>query len=93
MLYPLSVAENLLNFFRTTGLPKGVEISHYNLVSNSFQLLFKRAIVGKTPAAQARKERLDLSGERWLAPLPMYHAYVSPTSEPFPTDRTVWLIC
>ncbi|KIW94002.1 uncharacterized protein Z519_05318 [Cladophialophora bantiana CBS 173.52] len=59
----------------TTGLPKGVQISHYNLVSNSVQLLFKRALVGRTPQARARKERLDVSGERWLAPLPMYHAY------------------
>ncbi|OQU95487.1 AMP-binding enzyme domain-containing protein isoform 1 [Cladophialophora immunda] len=59
----------------TTGLPKGVQISHYNLVSNSVQLLFKRALVGSTPRARARKERLDVSGERWLAPLPMYHAY------------------
>ncbi|OAP59338.1 hypothetical protein AYL99_06636 [Fonsecaea erecta] len=59
----------------TTGLPKGVQISHYNLVSNSVQLLFKRALTGSTPRARARKERLDISGERWLAPLPMYHAY------------------
>ncbi|OQU98056.1 hypothetical protein CLAIMM_03889 [Cladophialophora immunda] len=59
----------------TTGLPKGVEISHYNLVANSAQLLFKRSLVGTTTRAQARKARLDISGERWLAPLPMYHAY------------------
>ncbi|OAL36287.1 hypothetical protein AYO20_04445 [Fonsecaea nubica] len=59
----------------TTGLPKGVQISHYNLVANSVQLLFKRSMVGNTAKARARKERLDVSGERWLAPLPMYHAY------------------
>jgi acyl-CoA synthetase (AMP-forming)/AMP-acid ligase II len=81
-----------LTTFRTTGLPKGVEISHYNLVANSFQLLFKRAIVGKTPSARARKERLDLSGERWLAPLPMYHAYVSSILEYFASNRSMWLM-
>ncbi|KIW88205.1 uncharacterized protein Z519_11316 [Cladophialophora bantiana CBS 173.52] len=59
----------------TTGLPKGVEISHYNLVANSTQFLFKRNLVADTPQGRARKSRLDLSGERWLAPLPMYHAY------------------
>ncbi|EXJ66288.1 uncharacterized protein A1O5_10440 [Cladophialophora psammophila CBS 110553] len=59
----------------TTGLPKGVEISHYNLVANSTQFLFKRNLVADTPQGRARKARLDLSGERWLAPLPMYHAY------------------
>ncbi|KAL2826235.1 hypothetical protein BDW59DRAFT_179598 [Aspergillus cavernicola] len=59
----------------TTGLPKGVEISHYNAVANSTQLLSKRALVANNPKAQSRKSRLDISGERWLAPLPMYHAY------------------
>lgn len=34
-------------------------------------------MVGDTAAGKARKERIDLSGERWLAPLPMFHAYVS----------------
>ncbi|KAK5400809.1 hypothetical protein LTR06_011230 [Exophiala xenobiotica] len=59
----------------TTGLPKGVEISHYNLVANSEQLLYKRNLVAKNSSGRARKERLDGSGERWLAPLPMYHAF------------------
>ncbi|KAL2008687.1 hypothetical protein VTN00DRAFT_6881 [Thermoascus crustaceus] len=59
----------------TTGLPKGVEISHYNLVANAEQVVFKRNIVGNTPEGRARKARVDASGERWLAPLPMYHAY------------------
>ncbi|KAL4806523.1 hypothetical protein BDV18DRAFT_159695 [Aspergillus unguis] len=58
----------------TTGLPKGVEISHYNAVANSVQLLAKRAIVTKAQGRD-RKARLDLAGDRWLAPLPMYHAY------------------
>ncbi|KAL4818508.1 hypothetical protein BDW67DRAFT_156708 [Aspergillus spinulosporus] len=59
----------------TTGLPKGVEISHYNVVANSAQLLAKRAIVSKDHKGKSRKERLDMAGDRWLAPLPMYHAY------------------
>lgn len=59
----------------TTGLPKGVLISHYNLISNSLQVLHKRNMVADTPAAKARAARLALSGERWLAPLPMFHAY------------------
>ena len=59
----------------TTGLPKGVLISHYNLISNSLQVLHKRNMVANTPAAKARAARLAMSGERWLAPLPMFHAY------------------
>ncbi|KAM5347464.1 hypothetical protein ACJ41O_010469 [Fusarium nematophilum] len=59
----------------TTGLPKGAEISHYNIVSNSTQVAFKRNMVANTEAGRARKQRIDLSGERWLAPLPMFHAY------------------
>ncbi|KIW78545.1 hypothetical protein Z517_08383 [Fonsecaea pedrosoi CBS 271.37] len=59
----------------TTGLPKGVELSHYNLISNSAQNLFKRQLVADTPAGLARKSRLDSAGERWLAPFPMFHAY------------------
>ncbi|KAL2834168.1 AMP-binding enzyme-domain-containing protein [Aspergillus pseudoustus] len=59
----------------TTGLPKGVEISHYNAVANATQLLFKRAMAADTALGRCRKARLNQSGERWLAPLPMYHAY------------------
>lgn len=60
----------------TTGLPKGVEISHYNLISNAEQVLHKKRLVANTPEAKLRTNRLDLSGDRWLAPIPMYHAYV-----------------
>lgn len=63
--------------YRTTGTPKGVEISHYNAVANSIQLVAKRSMVDDTETARARRARLDIIGERWLAPLPMYHAYVS----------------
>lgn len=66
----------ILIFNSTTGVPKGVEISHYNIISNSMQLISKRCMVGETTGAKDRKARLDLSGERWLAPLPMFHAYV-----------------
>jgi len=60
----------------TTGLPKGVEISHYNLIANAEQVHHKRSLVAHTSKGRARKERLELSGDRWLAALPMYHAYV-----------------
>ncbi len=60
----------------TTGLPKGVEISHYNLIANAEQVHHKRNLVTDTPKGKVRKERLGLSGDRWLAAIPMYHAYV-----------------
>ena len=59
----------------TTGLPKGVELSHYNLVSNSEQVLFKRTVPARSPIGKAREVRLRDSGERWIAALPMYHAF------------------
>jgi len=63
----------------TTGFPKGVEISHYNLIANAEQANNKRNMVASTAKGRARKERLDVSGERWLAVIPMYHAYVCPS--------------
>lgn len=63
--------------YSTTGLPKGVEISHYNLVANAAQVAFKRSLVGNSASGRERKGRIDIAGERWLAPLPMFHAYVS----------------
>lgn len=66
----------LLTFTRTTGLPKGVEVSHYNVVANSVQILHKRLLIPRDGKGRDRRARLDSSGERWLAPLPMYHAYV-----------------
>ncbi|CBF88756.1 uncharacterized protein ANIA_00801 [Aspergillus nidulans FGSC A4] len=50
-------------------------ISHYNAIANSSQLLAKRAIISNDHRGKSRKERLDMAGDRWLAPLPMYHAY------------------
>jgi 4-coumarate--CoA ligase len=63
----------------TTGFPKGVEISHYNLIANAEQANHKRNMVAGTAKGRVRKERLDVSGERWLAAIPMYHAYVRPS--------------
>lgn len=66
----------ILNFSSgTTGPPKGVEITHANVVANSTQLVHYRTMAADRPSSHARRERLARSGERWLAPLPMYHAY------------------
>ncbi|KAK6365134.1 hypothetical protein LTS17_011612 [Exophiala oligosperma] len=51
----------------TTGLPKGVCTSHYNLVSNASQVL-----CGMFDAAP---ETEIGNNERWLAALPLYHAF------------------
>lgn len=59
----------------TTGLPKGVEVTHYNLVANSEQVLFKRDRYSGTALSKIRQRNIETLGERWLAPLPMYHAY------------------
>ncbi|KAL3442005.1 hypothetical protein BJX65DRAFT_313315 [Aspergillus insuetus] len=59
----------------TTGTPKGVELSHYNIIANSVQCVQKRSLVTNTTLGRARRARLDVSGERWMAPLPMYHAF------------------
>ncbi|KAK2783857.1 hypothetical protein FQN53_008919 [Emmonsiellopsis sp. PD_33] len=48
----------------TTGRPKGVAVSHYNIVANVEQTIFMRFL--------HKKER---SQERWLGFLPLYHAY------------------
>lgn len=56
----------------TTGLPKGVMITHSNLIANSEQTIFVKNAekpefkqTGKYPTAN----------ERWLGFLPLYHAY------------------
>lgn len=48
----------------TTGLPKGVSISHFNIIANLEQALSLRAEPGQAPEPQ-----------RWIGFLPQYHAY------------------
>lgn len=50
----------------TTGLPKGVMISHQNVIANVVQSLYMRQL--EQSAGQAPPER-------WLGFLPLYHAY------------------
>jgi 4-coumarate--CoA ligase len=54
----------------TTGLPKGVCVSHYNLIANVEQTVFIRdqeTSYGLVPASRPE--------ERWVGFLPLYHAY------------------
>ena len=50
----------------TTGLPKGVMISHQNIIANVAQSLYMRAL--EQPSGPPPPER-------WLGFLPLYHAY------------------
>lgn len=51
----------------TTGVPKGVEITHHNYVSNTLQV---------AQIAQNHKEYEAINARaRWLCFLPLYHAY------------------
>jgi 4-coumarate--CoA ligase len=52
----------------TTGLPKGVCITHHNLISNTAQGIFNRLATTKFSIEQPPPAR-------WLAMLPLYHAY------------------
>ncbi|KAK6007364.1 hypothetical protein QM012_004178 [Aureobasidium pullulans] len=52
----------------TTGLPKGVRISHFNLIANMIEM-----IVGKWPHVNLKHGHMV--NERWLGFLPFYHAY------------------
>lgn len=54
--------------FSTTGLPKGVMISHQNIIANVCQSLYMRQL--EQPFAAN-----DAPPERWLGFLPLYHAY------------------
>lgn len=49
----------------TTGLPKGVMISHQNIIANVEQSIFMRNL----------EQAEDTPKERWLGFLPLYHAY------------------
>jgi len=52
----------------TTGLPKGVCVSHYNIIANSEQTIFMRD-------QQNLYSPTSRPEERWLGFLPLYHAY------------------
>jgi acyl-CoA synthetase (AMP-forming)/AMP-acid ligase II len=52
----------------TTGLPKGVCVSHHSLIANSSQVIFNK--YHGTPYSAENP-----GPERWLAFLPLYHAY------------------
>ncbi|KAI9371746.1 hypothetical protein BJX61DRAFT_548097 [Aspergillus egyptiacus] len=54
----------------TTGLPKGVCVSHSNLIANVEQTIFMRD--RELPHALVPASRPD---ERWVGFLPLYHAY------------------
>lgn len=51
----------------TTGLPKGVCISHHALIANVEQTIFMRWYPGLKPGEKPK--------ERWVGFLPLYHAY------------------
>ena len=58
----------------TTGLPKGVMISHGNLIANVMQTVYMRDHeMSYNPKGQYRPE--NRPQERWNAFLPLYHAY------------------
>lgn len=48
----------------TTGMPKGVEITHRNIISNASQVNYLNGKASKV-----------IQSPRWLCILPMYHAY------------------
>lgn len=58
----------------TTGLPKGVMISHTNLIANVMQTVYMRDLeMPYNPKGIYRPE--NRPQERWNAFLPLYHAY------------------
>jgi 4-coumarate--CoA ligase len=53
---------------RTTGLPKGVEGSHYNLIAGSVQAEFVMSLSSKTQTRELASQNC-----RWLCTIPLYH--------------------
>jgi 4-coumarate--CoA ligase len=54
--------------YRTTGLPKGVDISHYGLVANAVQTNY---VMDLDPRVANRE--LSAQHSRWLCCIPLYH--------------------
>lgn len=55
----------------TTGLPKGVPLTHFNIVANLEQLVYMDTFNGLSPTGG-----LDGKGDKQLAILPFFHVYV-----------------
>ncbi len=62
----------------TTGLPKGVPLTHYNIVTNLEQLVYMDTFNGLSPWGG-----VDGKGDKQLAILPFFHVYVSIHFDPF----------
>lgn len=56
----------------TTGLPKGVMVTHYNLIANAEQTMFLKNV--EKPEFK-RTGKYSVADERWIGFLPLYHAY------------------
>jgi acyl-CoA synthetase (AMP-forming)/AMP-acid ligase II len=69
----------------TTGLPKGVCLSHYNVVANILQM---REIEGRAFLPDGGP---DGKGDKMLGVLPFFHIYVSPSQGASPTDAPLLL--